>query len=109
MIASGFELDDQSSEGSGARRVALSGELDAHAAQGLAASIADDLGADDRVVHLDMDALHFIDSAGLRALVELDQQLREQGRHLVLERPSETVRQVLRIADLESHFEIRDA
>ncbi len=105
MIASGFRLDDQHS-GTGVRRFDLSGELDAHTARRLVTEVAGDLPDEVRAVHVGMAHLEFVDSAGLRALVELDQRLRADDRRLVLEHPTDAVRHVLRIADLEDHFEI---
>ena len=105
MIASGFRLDDQPS-GTGVCRFALSGELDAHTAQRLVTEVERGLADGTQAVHLAMDHLEFIDSAGLRALVELDRRLRADERRLVLEHPTDAVRHVLRIADLADHFEI---
>ena len=105
MIVSGFRLEDEPAN-VGVRRLALHGELDAHAAEGLQVALERQLGEDDRAVHLVCDRLDFIDSAGLRALVELDRRLRADGRRLVLEKPTRPVRHVLQIADLDQHFEI---
>lgn len=105
MIVAGFGLDDQPA-GAGVRRLALRGELDVHAAQRLAADLEAHVQDGDRAVHLVMDQLDFIDSAGLRALVDVDRRMRESGRRLVLEHPSRPVRHVLRIADLDEHFDI---
>ena len=105
MIASGFQLEDEPAD-VGTRRLRLRGELDAHGADGLRAALRDRLDDQDRVVHLVLDGLQFIDSAGLRALVQVEDHLRVQGRRLVLEHPTSPVLQVIRIADLDDHFEI---
>lgn len=83
--------------------LALKGELDAHAAQGFAdAVLARARPAE--VLQLDVSGLEFIDSTGLRALVELEERLRRDGRRLVLDDPTDTVVRVLQIADLDEHF-----
>lgn len=105
MIVSGFRIDDEPA-GDGVRRLAVRGELDAHAAGGLQAALECRVRDGDRAVHLVLDGLDFIDSAGLRALVEVDRHLRADGRRLVLETPPDPVRRVLRIAGLDSHFEV---
>lgn len=105
MIASGFRLDDEPS-GIGVLRFAVVGELDAYAASRLVMDVERRLDPDVRAVHLTMEDLEFVDSAGLRALARLDQRLRSADRRLVLERPTDAVRRVLRIADLDGHFEV---
>lgn len=83
--------------------LSLEGELDAHVAEGFAdAVVARAPGCE--VVSLDVSGLQFIDSAGLRALVELEERLRRDGRRLQLEDPTDNVVRVLRIADLDQHF-----
>ena len=105
MIVSGVQLHDEPSEGE-VRRLAVRGELDAHAAVGLQAALEREIRDSDRVVHLVLDGLEFIDSAGLRALVDIDRRLRADGRQLVLEKPTDSVHHVLRVAELDGHFEI---
>ncbi len=105
MIVSGFRLDDEPAD-VGVRRLVMRGELDAHAADGLQPALERQVRDDDRAVHLVLDGLDFIDSAGLRALVEVHRRLRAEGRQLVLEKPTSSVRHVLRTAELDGHFEI---
>ena len=105
MIVAGVRLDDQPA-GAGVRRLVLRGELDVHASQGLRDAIDARVRDGDRAVHLVLDRLDFIDSAGLCALVDVDRDLRAQGRHVVLEHPTRPVRHLLRIAELDGHFEI---
>lgn len=83
--------------------LALEGELDAHAAHGLADAVLARVPAG-QVIELDVSRLEFIDSTGLRALVELEERLRADGRRLRLDAPSDNVVRVLQIADLDEHF-----
>lgn len=93
----------EGTRGPGDGVLALEGELDAHAAQGFADTVLARAPGGD-VVCLDVSGLEFIDSTGLRALVELEERLRRDGRRLHLDAPTDNVVRVLRIADLDRHF-----
>jgi anti-sigma B factor antagonist len=87
--------------------VAIAGELDAHSApslEELAASLRSD-----GYVHftLDMSQTTFIDSSGLRSLIELQNRLKENGGGaLVLQAPADPVTRLLRITGLGEHFAV---
>jgi anti-sigma B factor antagonist len=57
---------------------------------------------------LDLRALSFMDSSGLRALLAADARAKEAGRRLVLVRGDERVQRVLRITRLDERLEIVD-
>jgi anti-anti-sigma factor len=87
--------------------VVLVGELDPHSADSLSEALHE-LGADasvDRVV-VDLAAVGFIDSSGLRALLSADEALASAGSKLVLRSPSDAVRRLLEITDLLDRLEI---
>jgi anti-anti-sigma factor len=87
--------------------VVLAGELDPHSADSLAEALHE-LGADgsvDRVV-VDLAAVGFIDSSGLRVLLSADEALAGGGSKLVLRAPSDAVRRLLEITDLLDRLEI---
>lgn len=77
----------------------LSGELDPHSSGDLEAALAGLTDLPERVV-LDLAALDFIDSAGLRVVLAANQSLQERGSHLVLRSPSETAHRILEITAL---------
>jgi anti-anti-sigma factor len=62
--------------------VRLSGELDAAGAQAVHLALSDRVGHGEDDVVVDVDALEFIDSIGIGALVKAAGQLERQGRRL---------------------------
>jgi anti-sigma B factor antagonist len=89
--------------------VALSGELDLASAQKLEDELKHVEGAGPEVIVLDLQALSFMDSSGLRALLAADSRARERGGRLVLVRGDERVQRVLRITRLDERLEIVDS
>ncbi|GAA1759196.1 STAS domain-containing protein [Luedemannella helvata] len=84
--------------------VSVDGELDLATAPELAAAI-DGQVAEGRVyVVLDLTALSFCDSAGLRVFVRYRRQLEEAGGRFVVAAPSPMVRRVLEISGLAEMF-----
>lgn len=83
---------------------ALRGELDADSSATFRETMAQLQADGHRHVVLDAVDLAFVDSTGIRALVDADQALRRAGGSLRLRRPGRPVDHVLRIADLHDHF-----
>ena len=75
----------------------LSGEVDAHTAPTLAAAL-DELPAG--VVMLDMAGVSFMDSSGLRVLMEATTRARDGGGDLVVASPSPAVARLVEISGL---------
>jgi anti-anti-sigma factor len=86
--------------------IVAEGELDLVGAPALAAALPED--GDDAVI-VDMAAVGFMDSSGLRALLEARQASLEGGRSFAISRPSEAVRRVLELVDLTREFEVVEA
>lgn len=86
-------------------RLVLTGEIDAHTAPDLAAHL-DPLPGAAGDVTLDVAAIEFIDSSGLRLIVEAHQRASESDRRLVLHRPSSAVVRLLEISGLRDHLAI---
>lgn len=63
----------------------------------------------DEPLVIDLEAVGFMDSSGLRALLEARQKGMEAGRPFALARPSDAVRRVLELVDLEREFEMIEA
>ena len=57
-------------------------------------------------VVLDLASVGFMDSSGLRSLLEARQACIDAGRPFALSRPSEQVLRVLELVDLSSEFEV---
>jgi anti-sigma B factor antagonist len=86
----------------------LVGEIDAHTAPDLAAHL-DPLPAGDGDAVLDVAGIEFIDSSGLRVLIEAHQRAVAAGRRLVIQRPSASVRRLFEISGLAGHLLVDDS
>lgn len=93
------ELLTISSTGTG---LAASGEIDAHTAPSLAQAI-DAAGPD---VELDLSGVEFVDSSGLRVLIDAHQRLADAGGGLRLVSLSEPVRRLLEISGVSEYLGI---
>jgi anti-sigma B factor antagonist len=65
-------------------------------------------GEGDTPVVLDLGSVAFMDSSGLRALLEARQACLDAGRPFSLARPSDAVLRVLELVDLAREFEVLD-
>jgi anti-anti-sigma factor len=87
-----------------AEGLVLSGELDSHTAPILEAELA---RLDDQSdVTLDLSALSFIDSSGLRVIISSHQARSDRGERLVLAPISDAVRRLLEITSLTDHLNL---
>jgi anti-sigma B factor antagonist len=80
----------------------LSGEIDSYTATELAERLAGEPPVD----VLDLAAVTFIDSSGLRVLVEAHQMRIERGTRLALRSPSAPVQRLLEISGLAGHLDV---
>ncbi len=83
--------------------LALSGELDAHTAPLLAEQFAELPPGEGNVV-LDIAKVEFMDSSGLRVIIDVHQRAADSGRSLVLRHPSAAVQRLLEISGLSDHL-----
>jgi anti-sigma B factor antagonist len=81
----------------------LVGQVDAHTAPQLE-EFLDPLPDGSDPVTLEMSAVEFIDSSGLRVLIEANQRAERAGRTLVLRHPSRAVSRLLEISGLDGHL-----
>ena len=86
---------------------ALRGEIDAHTAPELASHL-DPLPGSEGDVVLDVSAIEFIDSSGLRVLIDAHQRAGAAGRRLVIAKPSAAVRRLFEISGLLDHLVVQD-
>ena len=84
--------------------IVASGEIDAHTAPSLAAAI-DGAGPD---VALDLSGVEFVDSSGLRVLIDAHQRLDEAGGALRIVSPSDPVRRLLEISGVDGYLTVSD-
>lgn len=80
----------------------LSGEIDTYTASELASR----LGDEPVVAVVDLSAVTFIDSSGLRTLIEADRSRKNDGARFVLRSPSAPVQRLLEISGLSGHFDV---
>jgi anti-sigma B factor antagonist len=92
-----------SADGAGSR-IVVRGELDAYRGAELQAVLEDHLRAGRSPIAIDASGITFLDSGGLRVLVDADDQLREDGAALELVAPSPQVLRMLRYTDLLGRF-----
>ncbi len=94
-------LNTRVTEQGGCVLVAVDGELDLSTADDLHATITAAISDGAGPLVLDLADLRFCDSAGLAVLVRAHNALGEQGRRLVLARPSAAVSRVLELSGLD--------
>lgn len=99
MSASRLSIDETSP-----RTLSASGVVDAHTASSLESAL--DAHGTDQDITLDLSAIEFIDSSGLRVIVTSHQQLDAVGRRLVLRGPSEAVQRLFEITGLGDHLHL---
>src|SRR5688572_23991976 len=78
----------------------VDGEIDVFTAPSLAARIDEVVTDSTTSLALDLDEVSFIDSTGLRVLIEADRRMRDRGGALVLRRPSRAVSRLLELTAL---------
>ena len=86
--------------------IVAEGELDLVGAPALAAALPE---SGDEPVILDLAGVGFMDSSGLRALLEARQTCLDVGRQFRIARPSEAVQRVLELVDLAREFEVTES
>ena len=102
MVADASRLEI--TEAADDRYLFLSGELDSHTADGLAARLQV-LGPRADVV-LDVSSLVFVDSSGLRTIIDAHHHHDAAGTRLVLADPSEAVTRLLDLAGLVGRLHV---
>lgn len=96
---SGSALSTRVDRGEGGRTIRLAGELDGAAAVGLQ-SLVDDAEPGERV-EIDASALTFVDSMGLRLMVEWQRRVQDVGGQVVIRTPSRPLESLLRVTQLD--------
>jgi anti-anti-sigma factor len=102
------QLTTEVREAEGATLVALFGELDISEIETVEKTLAAAEAKQPRVLILDLRGLEFMDSSGIRLVVEADLRARENDRRLLVIRGSDAVHRVLTIALLDKRLEFVD-
>jgi anti-anti-sigma factor len=101
-------FDVKTEDRGGAISLKLSGELDISTATKVEEELARvELGKPAQIV-LDLSALDFMDSTGLRLLIAADARARDEGRRLTIVKGPEAVHRVFRITRLEERLDLVD-
>lgn len=88
--------------------LALFGELDAVSAPELAECLEKELAQPHLRVMVDLNGLHFVDSAGVSVLIKAKQDFEAKGRTLVLRRPTEQLERVFAVVGLAQWLAYED-
>jgi anti-sigma B factor antagonist len=102
------ELTTKVRESEGAILIALYGELDISEVEAVEKVLTAAESKLPRALIIDLRGLEFMDSSGIRLLVEADLRAREEDRRLILVRGSDAVHRVLTIALLDKRLEFLD-
>jgi anti-anti-sigma factor len=103
------QLSTKVRETEGAILISLSGELDLSVMDPLEQVLAAAEAKQPSVLVIDLRDLQFMDSSGIRLVVEADLRAREADRRLILVRGSDPVHRVFTIALLDKRLEFVDA
>ena len=101
-------LDLETRPGEGLVQVVLRGELDLSTVEKVEEELRRVEGDDAKVLVLDLSALSFLDSTGLRLMVTAHQRAQKEDRRLVIVKGPETVHRVFTITKLDEKLEMVD-
>lgn len=86
--------------------VKLHGELDLASTPTFSAQLDQTASAAPAAIVLDLTALEFIDSTGLRAILQVDETCRESGRRFAVVPGGSQVARLFEIARVQEHLEL---
>jgi anti-sigma B factor antagonist len=96
----------ESHVGNDVSRLSLAGEFDLAGIEQFEAAIDKVEASHPRAIVIDLSALTFMDSSGLRALVMADQRARQAGRRLAIVPGPPPVRRVFEITQLADRLDL---
>lgn len=99
-------MDVQRIEEQGRLRLALTGELDLYSAPALDDALVEAEGEGWPLLVLDLAALEFMDSSGLRLIVRSHSRAQEWGRRVVIVNGRDTIARVFAATRLDDQLEI---
>lgn len=88
--------------------LAVKGEIDVSNVEEFGRNVDECLRTSCRVVSMDMAGLTFIDSSGLRIIVEANKRLRERDGQLVIKDPPAILRRIVEVSGLTDFFGLTD-
>ncbi|MDQ1447103.1 MAG: anti-sigma factor antagonist [Actinomycetota bacterium] len=99
-----WDVDYARSEQAGTPVLAITGEIDLSSATRFAQELASLLADEDDAVRVDLSAVTFLDSSGVRELLAANRQAVAAGTQLQLANPSAPCRRVLEISGVWGEF-----
>ena len=99
-------LDIEKKEQDGEMLIAVKGEIDLYTSPKLRTAIVETVPASASKVTVILTEVRYMDSSGVATLVEGLRNARDHNRTFTLVSPSEAVMKVLRLAKLDSVFEV---
>ncbi|MEK6575748.1 MAG: STAS domain-containing protein [Chloroflexota bacterium] len=88
--------------------IRITGRVDSNTCPQFDQKLKEYINANRVHIVVEMDKTDFLSSAGVRALISAQKAVRPKGGQVVLSNPSEKVRDVLKLAALESLFPVYD-
>ena len=101
-----WDVDYARSEQAGTPVLAVAGEVDLSSATRFAQELASLVGDRSGTARVDLSAVTFLDSSGVRELLAAKRQALATGTQLLLANPSAACRRVLEISGVWSEFEV---
>jgi anti-anti-sigma factor len=105
-VSVGDRLRIEVEQNGGTTVVRLDGELDLATAPDFSAQLDETTSAAPAAVVLDLSALEFIDSTGLRSILRIDENCRESGRRFAVVPGASQVARLFEIARVQEHLEL---
>jgi anti-anti-sigma factor len=99
-------FDLHTSDEPSGRLASLSGEIDLSTVEAAGERLREAIGQDDGAVVIDLREVTFLDSSGLRLLLQLNRELSEAGRRLVIVQGPRRVARVFELTGAESELEV---
>jgi anti-sigma B factor antagonist len=99
-------LEIDSTNENGVMKVVVEGEIDLYSSPQLRTALVKAVPAATSRIEVVLTGVRYMDSSGVATLVEGLRDARDNGREFTLVDPSEAVMKVLRLAKLDSVFEV---
>lgn len=103
-----MEYPFKTSESAARLTFVLTGDLDSKTGPGIKNALVEAIGQRKTPVCLDLAAVPYIDSSGLNILLTVHKLQSERSQPLILSRPSDNVRRLFALSNLEHYFTIED-
>lgn len=100
-----LETEDDAHASVPTKRVIARGDIDLATAPALADRLSELMGAGMQVIAIDAAAVDFLDSSGIRVLVQASTEIEAGGGRIVIDNPSPPVVRILSITGLTERYQ----